>query len=89
LTKKGKFSLPYHLLECFPQIVVGNGRSERQLLVADGMFELDATRVQRDAAVGIASGRAILEVAFDRTANGGQLAADLVMPTREQFYFEQ
>ena len=53
------------------------------------MDEADGAGVEGDAAVGIGAGGAILEVALDGTADVGELAADLVVTTGEEFHFHQ
>ena len=53
------------------------------------MHEDGAVGVKADAAVGVGTGCPILEVAFDRAAHMRELAADLVMPSGEEFDFEQ
>ena len=53
------------------------------------MDQGDAVRLEADAAVGIRTRRAVLEVALDRAAHVGELAADLVVPAGQQFHFDE
>lgn len=53
------------------------------------MHECDAAGMQTDASVWIRARRAILEVAFDRAAEIGQLAADLMVAAGEKFDFHK
>ena len=53
------------------------------------MFELDPPRMERDAAAGQRTPRAVFQVAADRTPDLRQLGADLVVTPREQFDLDQ
>ena len=48
------------------------------------MEERDVAGVEADAAVGVGAGGAVLEVALDGAAEGGELAADLMMTAGEE-----
>ena len=74
-------------LKEFPQFVVRHGRGDIYLHFADRMYELYAAGVKRETAVGIAARIAIFEVAFHRATDVGELAAYLMVATRQQFYF--
>ena len=60
---------------------------QRNLL--DRMQEGDFPCVQADATARVGPRRAVLEVAFDGAADAGELAADLVVPARQEFYFKE
>ena len=53
------------------------------------MDKLHAPGQQGDAAVRIAPGSAVFQVAFDGTAHRSQLTAYLVMTARHQLHFKQ
>ena len=53
------------------------------------MEEGDAAGVEGDAAVGVGARSAIFEIAFDGTADGRELAADLVVTAGQQLDFDQ
>ena len=65
--------------DAFPRGGERSGDDKR--LLSDGMDEGDLPSVQADAAVGIAAGCAVFEVAFDGAADMGELAANLVVPS--------
>ncbi len=67
----------------------GDGRGDDKRLLADGMDEGNLPGVQADAAVGIAAGSAVFEVAFDGAADVGELAANLMVPAGQQFHLHQ
>ncbi len=55
----------------------------------DGVFQFQVPGVQADAAVGIAAGSAVFQVALDGAAYLGQLASDLVVPACMQLYLQE
>ena len=57
--------------------------------MTDGVVEGDVAGVEADAAVGVRAGGAVFEVAFDGAADGGELAADLMMAAGEELDFDQ
>ena len=52
------------------------------------MDEADFVGVETDAAVRIGSRRTVFEIAFDGASDAGKLAADLVVPSREEPDFQ-
>ena len=56
---------------------------------AHGVGEGDAVALQADATVGVAALGSVLEVALDGAANGGELAADLMLAAGDEVHFEQ
>ena len=75
--------------EVLPQTVVGHGG-----IHADGFFryrmnKFYAAREQRDASVGIAARRSVLQVALYGAAHVGKLAAYLVMSSGFQLNLQQ
>ena len=62
-----------------PQSILRHRSSDGYQLFADRMDELDLAGVKAYSSVGIASGSSVFEVAFNGTAHGSQLAANLVM----------
>ena len=52
------------------------------------MHKLHAARHERYTAIGVAAGCTILQIAFNGTAHGCQLTADLVVATGHQIHFE-
>ena len=53
-------------------------------LFFDRMDKGDVAGVEADAAVGVGAGGAVLEIALDGAAEGGELAADLVVAAGEE-----
>ena len=74
-------------LKEFPQLVVRHGCGDVYLRLADWMHELYAAGVERETAVGIAARIAVFEVAFDGAADVGELAAYLMVATRQECNF--
>lgn len=76
-------------VEGLPEGVGGDGGLDVDGLAADGVDEVDAACEQRDAAVGVAALVAVLEVAADGAAYGGELDAYLVLAAGEELDFEE
>ena len=62
-----------------PKRILWQRSIDDNLLMADGMLELDVTGKERDASIGIATPRTVFEIAFDGATDGGELAANLMM----------
>jgi len=73
----------------FPQDVVGRGGDEFNGCLFDWVRKGEAAGVQADSGIGIGAWGAIFEVAFDGAANGRQLGANLVVPSRKKFDFNK
>ena len=72
-----------------PEGVVGDGGGDVDEGLGNGVDELDTTGVEADAAIGVATVEAILEVTLDGTADLGKLTADLMMTACLQVHLHQ
>ena len=57
--------------------------------MAHGVFEADAASMKADTAIGVAAWCTVFKITTNRTANGSQLAADLMMTTSVQMYLKE
>ena len=75
--------------EVLPQTVVGYGGLHADGFLRYRMNKFYAAREQRDASVGIAAWRSVLQVALYGAAHVGKLAAYLVMTTGEESHLKE
>ena len=86
---KGHPVLESSIPERLPLRQFRNGSLNAYRLLGDRMHKLHPAGEQRDAAVGIAAFGTILQVALDRTADAGELAAYLMVTAGEQLHFQK
>ena len=76
-------------LDCHPRSFGRRGSFYEYFLVRNGMLEADAAGMEADAAVWVTARSTIFQVASDGATYGCQLAADLVVASCVEVYFEQ
>ena len=72
-----------------PETLFGNRCFDVDLGMRDGMLQLKAPGMERNAAVGVAARSPVLQVAFDGAAHLGKLTAYLMMAACMKRHFKE